>query len=74
MPENIEEIKSCIKERKSLDFCVVYDFLAHEKLISRCFANTCPAHNSNYLENDKKSNFQKQRLGEVQKARVNKIY
>jgi hypothetical protein len=42
MPENIEEIKSCIKDRKSLDFCVVYDFLAHEKLITQCFSNTQP--------------------------------
>lgn len=40
MPENIEEIKSCIKERKNLDFCVVYDFLAHEKMINNCYANT----------------------------------
>jgi len=35
--DNIEEIVSSIKQRKNIDFCVIYEYLAHEKLLKICF-------------------------------------
>ena len=38
--ENLSEIISAIKGRKNIDFCVIYEFLAHDKLLDICFSKT----------------------------------
>jgi len=40
---NIEDIKKSIKQRRNVDFCVIYDFLSHQKFIDKCFNKTVSA-------------------------------
>lgn len=35
--DNLSDIISTIKQRKNVDFCVIYECLAHEKLLATCF-------------------------------------
>eukprot|EP00349_Pseudokeronopsis_sp_Brazil_P006511 CAMPEP_0202966164 /NCGR_PEP_ID=MMETSP1396-20130829/10453_1 /ASSEMBLY_ACC=CAM_ASM_000872 /TAXON_ID= /ORGANISM="Pseudokeronopsis sp., Strain Brazil" /LENGTH=60 /DNA_ID=CAMNT_0049689699 /DNA_START=660 /DNA_END=842 /DNA_ORIENTATION=+ len=32
-----EEMKKNIRMKKNLDYCVIYEFLSHEKFIKKCF-------------------------------------
>ena len=36
--ENINEIITAIKSRKNIDYCVIYEYLAHERLLKLCFS------------------------------------
>lgn len=36
--DNMSEILRCIQERKNIDYCVTYEFLFHQKLLSTCFS------------------------------------
>ena len=35
--ENFDDVIQTIKQRKNVDFCVIYEYLAHEKLLELCF-------------------------------------
>lgn len=66
---DINEIISSIKERKILPCCVIYEFLAHQKLLKQCFKNKleeCPQ--------TPESMFSKNRLSQLQQKRISKIY
>lgn len=36
--DNREQIINFIKDRKNIDFCVIYEFLHHQKLLETCFS------------------------------------
>lgn len=36
--ENLEEIVLAIRDRRNIDYCVVYEFIAHQKLLNSCFS------------------------------------
>ena len=38
--DNMTDIVMAIKARKNIDFCVIYEYLAHEKLLQLCFSKS----------------------------------
>lgn len=52
--DNLDEIIAAIKQRKNVDFCVIYEYLAHEQLLALCFLKNKELITIEQIDNSKK--------------------